>query len=185
MKHIPSNKIPRILKAKGLLEKELKIKISHVNKDIFIEGTPEDEYFAEKVIDAINLGFPIQVALSIAKEDTLFEVLNIKNYTKRKDLQTIRARLIGREGGALRALTELTKCHIEVKGNEVGIIGESEFMPLARNAVISLIQGSKHANVYASLEHNQPEPILDLGLKEPKKKRTIKKKVEKKEKEEA
>ena len=101
----------------------------------------------------------------------MFEALNIKDYTRRKDLATVRARIIGREGKALRTLLELTKCHFEIKDNQVGIIGEPEYMRNAQEAMISIIRGAKHANVYSFLEKHQVKPVIDLGLKEVKKKK--------------
>ena len=94
MKIIISDKLPRVIKAKKELEKQLKIKITNRGKEVKILGKPEDEYIAEKVIDAINFGFPISTALLIKKEDYLFEILLIKNYTKRHDLERIKARMV-------------------------------------------------------------------------------------------
>lgn len=166
MKKILSDKIPRIIKAKKKLEKILKIKISNRGKEVFIEGSPENEYLAEKVIDAINLGFPINIALSIKEDNNLLEVLNIKDFTKRKDLERIRARLIGKGGRTLKTLNQLTKCGFEVKENNIGIIGPAECIKNAQEAVISLIQGSKQGNVYSYLEKHPSEHPLDLGLKD-------------------
>ena len=140
-------------------------------KLVFIKGRELNEYFAEKVIDAINMGFPIKIALLIKNEDFMLEVMNIKNFTSKKDFERIRARIIGKEGKAIKTISKLTKCFLEIKGNEVGIIGEPENIENGHQAVISLIQGSKHANVYKYLESHRPTPILDLGLKEIKKER--------------
>lgn len=166
MKTIYSEKLPRILKSKKKLETTLNVKISNRGKEVSIAGEPEDEYTAEKVIDAINFGFPISDALTIKNEDSLFEVISIKSHTKRKDLERIRARIIGTEGKTLKTLCTLTKCFFELKNNEVGIIGSPEHIKNAQEAVISIIKGSKQTNVYSFLEKHQVGPVLDLGLKE-------------------
>ena len=168
MKVLIIDKIARIIKAKKKLESDLDIKITNRGKEVTIEGAPENEYVAEKVIDAIDMGFPIQTALLIKEEDFMFEILPIKDFTKRHDLDRIRARIIGTKGKTLATLEQLTKCFFELKGNEVGIIGDPEYIQLAQEAIKSLIKGSKQANVYAYLEKHQPSPILDLGLKEKK-----------------
>lgn len=170
MKKIISDKIARILKNKSNIEKELNVKISVKGEEIEVEGNPEDEYIAEKVIDAINIGFPYDIAFLIKKEDYLFEILNIKDYTTKKDLKSVRARIIGKDGKTLRVLSDLSQCSFELKDNSVGIIGHPELISQAHDALISLIRGAKQANVYTSLEKNRPEPIIDLGLKEKKKK---------------
>lgn len=165
MKKIISDKIARILKAKKELEKKLNVKITNRGKEIFIEGKPEDEYIAEKVLDALNFGFPFSAAILIKEEDYLFEKLNIKELTNRKDLERVRGRLIGKKGKTLKTLSDLTKCFFELKDNEIGIIGDPEYIQNAQEACTSIIKGSKQSNVYAHLEKHQPQPVIDLGLK--------------------
>jgi len=166
MKTLISEKIQRILKNKKRLEKILGVKIENRGKEVYIDGKPEDEYIAEKVIDALDFGFPFSTAISIKEEDFHFEILNIKNYTRRKDFVRIKARLIGKKGKTLKTLSELTKCNFELKGYDIGIIGSPECIKTTQEAIIYLIQGSKHANVYTFLEKNQIKSELDLGLKE-------------------
>ncbi len=165
MKKIISDKLPRILKNKKKLEEKLKVKITNRGKEVFIAGKPEKEYIAEKVIDALNFGFPFSKAMLITEEDFVFEIISIKDYTKRQDLERIRARIIGKHGKTLKTLSHLTKCNFELKDNQIGIIGESENIENAQEAIIFLIRGSKQANVYKFLEKHQPKPLIDLGLK--------------------
>jgi len=165
MKTILSEKLLRILKNKKRLEKKLNIKISNRGKEVQIHGEPEEEYIAEKVIDALNFGFPFSVAISIKEENLEFEILNIKNHTTRKDLERVRARIIGKGGKTLKTLNQLTKCNFEIKDNQVGIIGLPEYLENAQESVISIIKGSKQSNVYSHLEKNQLKSVLDLGLK--------------------
>lgn len=165
METIYCEKIPRIIKNKKRLEEKLNVKIKNRGKEVTIEGKPEDEYIAEKVIDALNFGFPFSIALRIKDENNTFEIMNIKDYTKRKDLKRIRARIIGKGGRSLATFHQLTKCNFELKDNSVGIIGNPEYIENAQEAITSLIKGSKHANVYSHLEKHQIKPVVDLGLK--------------------
>lgn len=172
MKKIILDNSEKIIKEKNKLEKELNVKISKQDNtlkgtsEIYIDGLPENEYIAEKIIDAINFGFSLKKALSIKKQELIFETINIKNYMRGKDIERIKGRIIGESGRALATLSQLTDCYFEIKENQIGIIGDPENIENAQNAVIMLIKGSKHANVYAFLERNQPEPVLDLGLRE-------------------
>ena len=68
MKKLIIEKLPRIIKSRKILEKELEVKITNRGREIFIDGSSEDEHIAEKVIEAINFGFSIQNALLINKE---------------------------------------------------------------------------------------------------------------------
>jgi|TARA_Y100000034_G_scaffold79823_1_gene95811 KH domain-containing protein len=166
MKTILSEKLPRILKNKKRLEDRLIIKITNRGKEVSINGNPENEYLAEKVIEAINFGFSFKTAMLIKEEANIFEIINIKDHTKRKDLERIRARIIGTKGKTLKTLNELTKCHFELKDNNVGVIGDSEYIENAQNAIISIIKGSKQSNVYNFLEKHQVKDVVDLGLKQ-------------------
>jgi KH domain-containing protein len=166
MKRLILENIGRVVKDKEKLEKALDLKISNRGKELFLDGQPLEEYEAEKVIDALNFGFKLEIALLIKERELSLEILSIKDFTKRKDMSQIKARIIGTKGKTLRTLTELTDCFFEVRNNEVGIIGHPEQMKTAQEAVTSLIRGSKQANVYKFLEKHQAKPILDLGLKE-------------------
>src|SRR3989339_200468 len=156
MKTILCEKIQRITTLKKKLQERLNVKITNKGNEVFINGNPEDEYFAEKVIDALNFGFSFSSAILIKEGDCIFEILNIKDHTRRNDLERIRARIIGTNGKTLKTLSDLTESHFELKDNFVGII--------------SIIRGAKQKNVYNFLEKRKVEDIEDLGLKKPKKK---------------
>jgi len=158
-------KITRILKNKKKLEEELNIKITNRGKEVFIEGEAESEFIAEKIISALDFGFPFSDALELKNTDNILEIINIKDHTKRKDLSRIRSRIIGAKGKTLKTLSELTNCAIELKDNFIGIIGDAEFIEPTNNAIISLIKGSKQGNVYAYLEKHRPKEPIDLGLR--------------------
>lgn len=165
MKKILSEKLPRITRNRKRLENALNVKITNRGKEVTIEGNAVDEYAAEKVIDAINFGFSLSSALLIKEEDATFEVINIKEHTKRKDLASIRARLIGTQGKTLKTLHNLTNSSFEIKDNEVGIIARAGDVEAAQNGVIAIIQGAKQSNVYTFLEKSKHGEINDLGLK--------------------
>jgi len=165
MKIIICEKLPRIIKNKKKLEEILEIKITNRGKEVTIDGKPEKEYLAEKVIDALNFGFPFGTAILIKEGYFIFEIINIKDYTNRKDLERVRARIIGKKGKTLKTLNQLTKCYFEIKENSIGIIGSSEYIKNAQEAVISIIRGAKQSNVYNFLEKHQVKPVIDLGLK--------------------
>ena len=165
MKTIISEKLPRILKNKKQLEKKLNVKITNRGKEVTVNGSSEDEFVAEKVIQAINFGFPFSYALLIKEEDFEFVITNIKEHTRRKDLARVRARIIGKGGKTLSTLNTLTQCYFEMKDNFVGIIGSSEHIKNAEESIASIAKGTKQSNVYAHLEKNQVKRVIDLGLK--------------------
>jgi len=64
----------------------------------------------------------------------------------------LRARLIGSQGKARKLIEQLTNTDIEVYGKTTSIIGLHHDVMLSKQAVLNLLQGSKHGNVYAFIE---------------------------------
>jgi len=170
MKTIYSEKVPRILKNKKQLEKELDVKITNRGKEVYVEGKAVDEYDAGQIIDALNFGFPFSHAMSIRRDEFLFEIINIKDHTRRKDLVRIRGRIIGTEGRAKKTIENLTNSIIVINQNQIAIIVNALHLDVAIQAIISILQGAKHANVFTYLEKQNAGikkiKYEDLGLKE-------------------
>jgi ribosomal RNA assembly protein len=147
----------KVLQNKQELEDCLNVEILVKGTNVSLKGEAENIYFAKRVLRALDFPFLVDDALLLKNEDFMFEVLKIKDFTHRKDLEVIKGRLIGTKGKTLRVLENLSECGIAVKGNEVAIIGPAEFFEQARQAIISLIQGSKQGNVYNTLERRRRE----------------------------
>lgn len=145
----------KVLQNKKILEKALKIKISVGNGFVIISGSEADEYFAERVLLAMDFPFLVEDALLLKSDDYVFDVLNIKDFTKRNDLTVVKGRIIGKKGNTLRVLEELSEAYLALRDNSVAIISPVELADSARQAVISLIQGSKQGNVYSYLEKSR------------------------------
>lgn len=163
--------IKKIKKSIPLVESKLKIKLLISRGFISIQGSEYKEYLAEKVLKAIDFGFDVEDALLLINEDFEINFVNIKEHTHRKNLVEVRARVIGTGGKAKRTIEELTGGVIAIQGNVVGIIVDSEHSSQAIQGIISLIQGSKHGNVFSYLEKQNSElrrlSDEDLGLKYP------------------
>ena len=74
--------------------------------------------------------------------------------------------MIGKHGKALSTLSKLADSYLEMNENQIGLITFPENLKFATEAIVLIIQGSKHSNVYKGMEKNQPRPIEDLGLRE-------------------
>ena len=161
MQEIYVESINEVLRNKKRIDKELDVSISNKGKNVFVRGSPEKEYFAIRVLEAINLGFSIDKALQLKQEEVILQKLNIKDLTKRHDLKQIKARVIGTSGKTLKTLNNLTNCEFSIKDNQIGIIGDAEEISDATQAAISLVKGSKQGNVYARLERQRKKKRLD------------------------
>jgi len=165
----------KVLKYKRVLENKLSVKLEFDKADknnLKIIGKEVNIYDAEGVIQAIDFGFALDTALFLKSEDFMFEVLDLKDYTRRNDLKEVRARVIGKKGKAINTLMKLTNSDIILRENHIGIITRAEDMEAVTTALCNLIKGSKHSNVYSFLERgNQIKKKrkviegVDLGLK--------------------
>src|SRR3989344_2611684 len=85
-----------------------------LGKKVAIDGEPIAEFTAEQVLSAINFGFSSKRALFILNTDIQFKKLNIKNFTHRKNIREIKARLIGTEGKTKKTIEEVADCDIVI-----------------------------------------------------------------------
>ena len=141
-----------IEREKEKLEKKLRVKITIQGKKITIDGPALEEYEAGLVFDAVDFGFPLDIALLAKDEDMIFKRLSIKDFTRRVDMEVVKGRLIGTQGRTKRTIENIADCHIRIQDNEVGILGAAEEVEYAITAIANLIRGSKQSNVYKFLE---------------------------------
>jgi len=144
--------LTELRREKKFLERIFKVKIEIKGRQIFVEGESLNEFEMEAVIDAMNLGFSARTAALIKEEDIVFEKLNIKDHTRRKNLEIVRGRLIGTHGKTKNTLEQISGCEIKIKDNIVGVIGEAESVADALVGIGNIIKGSKQTNVYKFLE---------------------------------
>ncbi|MFA5174123.1 MAG: KH domain-containing protein [Candidatus Pacearchaeota archaeon] len=164
MQEIYIEELGKIIQNKNKLEESLDIKITNKGKNIFVDGSPENEFIALEILEALSCGFTLDCALQLKNEENLLQILNIKDITKRRDLETVKGRIIGTQGKTLRTIYNLTDCNIAVKENKVGIIGHAEDIEDAIQSIESLIHGSKQGNVYARLEKQKKKKRMDKKM---------------------
>tara|TARA_Y100000310_G_scaffold85798_1_gene82619 strand:+ start:6771 stop:7265 length:495 start_codon:yes stop_codon:yes gene_type:complete len=164
MQEIYTEVIRKILQNKNKLESEFEIKITNQGRNLFVDGEADKEFTALQAIQAINLGFSVEKALLLKQEEIILQTIHIKDLTKRKDLERVRARVIGSQGRTLKTLTNLTNCEFSLHDNEIGIIGNTEDIEEGIQAITSLIQGSRQANVYAHAEKEMKKKRLNPNL---------------------
>lgn len=144
--------IKEILRNKKKLEEKLHAKITLSGKTVKIETDPFNEFEAQRLFDAMNLGFSAEIALKVLDEEIAFIKINIKDFANTKNFNVVRSRLIGTHGKTKKTIEEITKCDISIHDNLVGIIGQAEVTESALTAVTNIIKGTKQANAYRYLE---------------------------------
>ncbi|MEM4605794.1 MAG: hypothetical protein QW103_02030 [Candidatus Pacearchaeota archaeon] len=154
-----------IRKALPKIKEKIKLNLFLKGKIIFIKGKEYDEFLVEKILSAIDFGFDVEDALTIL-EDSDFVVINIKDYTRRNNLEDIRGRLIGKKGKVLKLIENLSNSKLLLRKNKIGIICDSENMEETEKAIKYLIRGSKHGKVFSFLEKNKADSKnFDFGFK--------------------
>ena len=160
----------KIKKAVPIIEDKIKIKISFQKSQITIKGSELNEYTVEQIVRAVDFGFDVDDALLLKNADFVLEFINVKEHTHRKNLKEVRARLIGTGGKARKTIENLTGAVVVIHDNNVGVIVDSEHLDAVTQAIVLLIQGAKHGNVFAYLEKQNVSRRRfsgeDLGLKE-------------------
>lgn len=147
----------KIKKNLPMLRQKLEVKITLKGRKLTLEGTTIQEYEASMIIDAIDFGFQLKDALQLTNESVIIRKLPIKQFTKRRNLKEVRARIIGTEGKTKRTLEQVSGCAVVLKDNTLAIIGPAELIEEATTALKNLIKGSKQANVYRFLERMNTE----------------------------
>ncbi len=118
-------------------------------------------------VRAIGRGFSPEHAMRLFQDDTYLDIIDLTEFVgkSQKDLERVRARIIGTGGKTRRSIEEATGVHVSILGKTVGLIGEIAEVALSREAVEMILAGAAHGTVYKFLERKRKELRLhDMGL---------------------
>jgi len=139
------------------LERSLNVKL-YIDREgeVQISGSSVDVFFSLPVIKAIGRGFDPFIALKLKNENYGFNLINLKDYSKKRNqIKRIKARIIGKGGKAKRIIEQQAECDIAVFGHTIGIIANLETLDVATKAIFKIIEGTPHSGVYMFLEKNK------------------------------
>jgi len=138
-------------------ETQAKLEIDSKEGDVFLEG--EDVVLlvtAREIVQAIGRGFNPETALTLLKQDYVFELISLTDYSRHKNHQLrMKGRIIGKDGRTREIIEEYCEVSVSVYGKTIAIIGEAERASLAVRAIKMLLEGSPHAGVYKWLERQR------------------------------
>lgn len=157
---IPQERIGVLVGPKGAtkrrIQKQTHTEIEVSEEGVVIEGDPLTELTALNIVHAIGRGFTPEKALRLLDEANIFLLVNITDYAgTSKSIHRLKGRIIGEKGRSRKKIERQTNTLISVYGKTVGIIGGYDDAEKAKEAVIMLLSGSRHATVYKSLEKQQ------------------------------
>jgi len=128
---------------------------------------------ARDVVIAIARGFSPQRALKLIDDDTVLDVIDLRETFGRneRDIARLKGRVIGREGKIRRLIEEMTNAQVSVYGHTISMLGEFETVTAAREAIELLLKGKQHSTVYKLLRKIKSESkkreTLELWQKPP------------------
>ena len=164
---VPKERLGALIGPEGSVKRDIEARsgcaltIDSRTEDVTInEGArSEGQLIARDVVTAIASGFSPQKAFRLFDEDNYFFVYDIRDYSGKdfKDIQRVRARLIGSEGKTRRLIEDLAEVDVSIYDNKVAIIGDLLALDIARKAVEMLLEGSEHAAVYGYLERKRKD----------------------------
>lgn len=103
----------------------------------------------QNIVKAIGRGFNPRKAERLAEEEYDLLIIDLSEYCRtRNSIARIKGRIIGRRGRARALLEELTGTMISVYGDTVSIIGRTDRINIAREAVLMLVKGAFHKTVW-------------------------------------
>jgi ribosomal RNA assembly protein len=122
-------------------------------KELVITGDPYDEYNAKSVMQAFARGFDIETCYKLLSDDYYFKSIDLKDmFDKKERIRRIKARIIGRDGGAKEYMQSISGAELCVYGNTVSVIGTVDELRIISAALDILIEGGTHKKAYVVME---------------------------------
>lgn len=138
---------------------QVKIRLTDEGAEIDASSNAGREWEAEQVLLALEAGFPVKHALKLLKEDFYMEKIDLAQAFHGKEAHVTRykARVIGTRGKSKKKIEELSGAFLAVGDESIAVIGRFEELRNAKEAVMRLLEGAPHANVFRFLEKKQRE----------------------------
>jgi len=165
---VPEERVAILIGTDGAVKKEIeeatksKLEISKEG-DVHIIG--EDGlllFTAKEIVRAIGRGFNPKIALQLINTEQALEIIDMTEVVgkSKNNLERMKGRIIGTQGKARKEIERLTETSISIYGKTIGIIGETNNVSLARQAMQMLLDGSMHKTVYQFLEKKRKEILF-------------------------
>ncbi|ENN96467.1 RNA-processing protein [Methanocaldococcus villosus KIN24-T80] len=163
---VPKDRIGVLIGKKGEVKRAIedtlgvKIKIDE-DGNVFIYGTEKQKdplalWKAKNIVKAISRGFNPEIALKLAKDDYVLEIINVDDYASSENaIRRLKGRVIGKEGKSRKYIEELTGTNLSIYGKTISIVGEVDSVQIAKEAVEMLLRGASHAKTYKFLERER------------------------------
>ncbi|MBT3582515.1 RNA-processing protein [Candidatus Woesearchaeota archaeon] len=160
---IPMERIAVLIGKKGndrrALEKLGKVKfwIDSNSNEVTINSNDVDKiYFAKRVVELVGRGFSPKSAAKIFDDKYSAELIDLSDFgaKERKQRERMVGRLIGTKGRTKLIMEKETNTEIVIYGKTIGILGKSDDVENARQAIEAILTGSKQGTAYKILKQD-------------------------------
>ncbi len=156
---IPFDRMGAVIGKDGITRKEIekktdvKIRLNSKNGEAIITrkiyGDTAKSILAKDVIKAIAIGFAPEKALKLLEDNIYLDVIYLSGAARNnKDLERMKARIIGRNGKSREKIAKKTQTNIVIYDESVAIIGRAEDITFAREAIERIVKGAPHSAVF-------------------------------------
>ncbi len=161
---IPSDRIGALIGKSGTTKSKIEnacsvnLEVDSENGEIMISGNGSIEdilpFKAVEIVIAIGRGFSPENAMKLLKGENTLHVIDLREFVGKSPshVERIKGRIIGEGGKARQNMENLSDTSISVYGRTVAIIGETDKLKIAVDAISALSSGSMHGSVYNKLE---------------------------------
>jgi len=134
-------------------------KITVKDETVSIDGLGNEEertlqeFLGQKVIKALDGGLKLEDAAKLMNEEYAMKVIDLKEmgYAQGVINRHI-GRVIGEDGRAKRMLEKSADVKIGVTEHQIAVLGKFEDVDIAIEAIMRLVSGSPHKNVYRYID---------------------------------
>ena len=156
-------------KVKGMIEEAcgIKLEIDSEYGDVTVRNSAKPEemqpFKAVEIVTAIAKGFSPQRANRLLEGENVLHIIDLREFVGKSGsaLERIKGRIIGADGKARKTMEQLTGAYISIYGHSVAIIGNSDEIRLANEAIAMLAKGSMHKSVYNMLQEARRKVKLE------------------------
>lgn len=161
---IPNDRIGVLIGKSGIVKSKIEqlchvsLEIDGATGEVWIKSNDDVEkiepFKAMEIVTAISRGFSPENAMTLMKGENSLHVIDLRDFAGKSsaNIERIKGRLIGESGKARRNMENLSGTLISVYGKTVSVIGDTNKLRLAVDAISSISSGSMHGAVYNKLE---------------------------------
>jgi ribosomal RNA assembly protein len=167
---IPKNRIGVVIGVGGIIRRQLeestktRIIVDSETGEVEIYATenttdPLQIWVARDIVKAIGRGFSPDRANKLLDDSYYFEIISLRDLVpdRMNVIKRVKSRIIGKNGRTRELIEEYTQCHISISGKTISILGKYIALGIAKEAILRLIQGERHTNIYRFLESSRRE----------------------------